>query len=72
MAVHFMEEVREVWRLSSGARSACATLSASGSATELKLVMDGAVEQRYLHDEERLLLDQAYTWRECMIINGWN
>ena len=73
MAVHFtMQEVREVWRLSSGSRIASAVLSAHPSGTELRLVLDGSVEQRYTHGEERLLLDQAYTWRECMIINGWN
>ena len=38
---------------------------------ELRLVINGDIEQRHVHEDFSLLLDQAYTWKEAMIINGW-
>jgi hypothetical protein len=64
-------EPEDVWRLSDGSRYARALLLAHPAGRELRLVINGDVEQRHVHEDFALLLDQAYTWKEAMIINGW-
>jgi hypothetical protein len=64
-------DLEDVWRLSDGSRNARALLLAHPEGRELRLVINGDVEQRHVHTDFALLLDQAYTWKEAMIINGW-
>ena len=64
-------EPEDVWRLSDGSRNARALMLAHPGGRELRLVINGDIEQRHVHEDFSLLLDQAYTWKEAMIINGW-